>query len=85
VKRLVAQADVLIDPFRPGVLEKLELGPEECLRCNPKLVYARITGYRRTGKFANAAGHDINYLAITGVLSVSAAPSPEYPRLLSLH
>ena len=67
---LIAQSDVLIDPFRPGVLERLGLGPEVCLKRNPRLVYARLTGYRRTGPYANAAGHDINYLALSGVLAM---------------
>lgn len=67
---LATQADVLIDPFRPGVLERLGLGPEDVLlQKNPKLIVARLTGYRRDGKYANMAGHDINYLAISGVLA----------------
>lgn len=70
VKKLGAQADVLIDPFRPGVLEKLGLGPQELCKLNPRLVYARMTGFRRDGKYADMAGHDINYLAVSGVLSM---------------
>ncbi|RPB19895.1 CoA-transferase family III [Terfezia boudieri ATCC MYA-4762] len=61
--------DILIDPFRPGVLEKLGLGPEVCLQLNPRLIYARITGFRRAGKYSMMAGHDINYLSVGGGLS----------------
>lgn len=70
VKELVANADVLIDPFRPGVLEKLGLGPEVLLATNPRLIYARMTGFRRDGKYAAMAGHDINYLAVSGALGL---------------
>jgi alpha-methylacyl-CoA racemase len=71
VKELVSRgADVLIDPFRPGVLEKLGLGPEELLKLNGRLIYGRITGYRRDGRYAAMAGHDINYLAVSGALSL---------------
>lgn len=66
---LVGKADALIEGFRPGVTERLGLGPEECLRRNPKLVYGRVTGWGQEGPLAHAAGHDINYIAITGVLS----------------
>jgi len=66
--RLVESADVLIDPYRPGVCEKLGFGPEVCLARNPKLVFARMTGWGQTGPLAHAAGHDINYIAITGAL-----------------
>ena len=68
--KLISRVDVLIDPFRPGVLERMGLGPEECLQKNPKLIYARLTGYRPKGPYANAAGHDINYMALSGVLAV---------------
>ncbi|EKD01923.1 hypothetical protein A1Q2_03777 [Trichosporon asahii var. asahii CBS 8904] len=70
VKKLAERADVLIDPFRPGVLEKLGLGPKPLLEANPKLIYARMTGFRRDGKYSAMAGHDINYLAVSGVLSM---------------
>jgi alpha-methylacyl-CoA racemase len=66
--QMVENADVLIDPFRPGVCEKLGIGPEVCLRRNPKLVFARMTGWGQEGPLAHAAGHDINYIAITGAL-----------------
>ena len=65
---LVAGSDVLIEGFRPGVAERLGLGPEVCLRRNPKLVYGRITGWGQDGPLANAVGHDINYIALTGAL-----------------
>ncbi|AEO63389.1 uncharacterized protein THITE_2084907 [Thermothielavioides terrestris NRRL 8126] len=70
IRRLVAHADVLIDPFRPGVLESLSLGPAQLLALNPRLIYARLTGFRRDGRFAPQAGHDINYLAAAGVLAL---------------
>jgi alpha-methylacyl-CoA racemase len=66
--RMVENADVLIDPFRPGVCEKLGIGPDVCLARNPKLVFARMTGWGQEGPLAQSAGHDINYIAITGVL-----------------
>ncbi|KAI0537783.1 CoA-transferase family III domain-containing protein [Xylaria digitata] len=70
IKELAKTADVVIDPFRPGVLEKLGLGPDVLSQINPRLIYARMTGFRRDGKYAAMAGHDINYLAISGVLSM---------------
>ncbi|KAI2641629.1 CoA-transferase family III [Hypomontagnella submonticulosa] len=70
VKELAKTADVIIDPFRPGVLEKLGLGPEVLCAINPRLVYGRMSGFRRDGKYALMAGHDINYLAVSGVLSL---------------
>ncbi|KAI0011140.1 CoA-transferase family III domain-containing protein [Xylariaceae sp. FL0662B] len=68
VKQLARTADVIIEPFRPGVLEKLGLGPEVLCAINPRLIYGRMTGFRRDGKYASMAGHDINYLAVSGVL-----------------
>src|SRR6266568_498988 len=68
VLRLVEQADALIEGFRPGVMERLGLGPDECLARNPKLVYGRMTGWGQDGPLAHAAGHDINYIAIAGAL-----------------
>ncbi|NDH40024.1 MAG: CoA transferase, partial [Gammaproteobacteria bacterium] len=65
---LVEKADALIDPYRPGVCEKLGFGPEACLARNPRLVFARMTGWGQTGPLAKAAGHDLNYIAITGAL-----------------
>ena len=66
--RLVAQSDALLEGFRPGVMEKLGLGPDAVLKENPKLVYGRMTGWGQTGPLSQAAGHDINYIALTGAL-----------------
>ena len=66
--RMVENADVIIDPFRPGVCEKLGIGPDVCLQRNPKLVFTRMTGWGQEGPLAHTAGHDINYIAITGAL-----------------
>jgi alpha-methylacyl-CoA racemase len=68
VLRLVANADVLVEGFRPGVTERMGLGPETCLALNPKLVYGRMTGWGQDGPLAQAAGHDINYIALAGAL-----------------
>jgi|TARA_Y100000590_G_scaffold455618_1_gene604622 alpha-methylacyl-CoA racemase len=68
VLKLVEKADVLIDPFRPGVTEKLGLGPDDALARNPRLIYARMTGFGNFGPLSHAAGHDINYIALTGAL-----------------
>ncbi|MNO76499.1 E-cinnamoyl-CoA:R-phenyllactate CoA transferase [compost metagenome] len=69
VLELVKDADALIEGFRPGVTERLGLGPEQCLAINPRLVYGRMTGWGQSGPLAKAAGHDINYIALTGVLN----------------
>ncbi|WP_164861458.1 CaiB/BaiF CoA transferase family protein, partial [Microbacterium sp. CPCC 204701] len=66
---LVRTADVVTEGFRPGVMERLGLGPEECARDNERLIYARMTGWGQTGPLSQRAGHDINYLAVSGVLS----------------
>ncbi|MGB0867366.1 MAG: CaiB/BaiF CoA transferase family protein [Granulosicoccaceae bacterium] len=66
---LLSRADVLIEGFRPGVMERLELGPAECWEANPALVYARMTGWGQDGPLASSAGHDINYIALSGALS----------------
>ena len=66
--QLIAQADALIEGFRPGVMERLGLGPEICLARNPKLIYGRMTGWGQQGPLAQTAGHDLGYIAITGVL-----------------
>jgi alpha-methylacyl-CoA racemase len=68
VLSLITQADALIECFRPGVTERLGLGPEVCLRKNPRLVYGRMTGWGQKGPLAHTAGHDLSYIAITGVL-----------------
>ena len=66
--RLVDRADVLIEGWRPGVAERLGLGPGDCHARNPGLVYGRMTGFGQTGPLAQAAGHDLNYIALTGAL-----------------
>jgi alpha-methylacyl-CoA racemase len=66
--KLIGKADALIEGFRPGVMERLGLGPDICLEHNPRLVYGRITGWGQTGPLAQTAGHDLGYIAITGVL-----------------
>ena len=68
VRRMVARADVLVEGFRPGVMERLGLGPSTCLEINPRLVYGRMTGWGQDGPLAKAAGHDLNYIALSGVL-----------------
>ncbi|KAF9256331.1 CoA-transferase family III, partial [Marasmius fiardii PR-910] len=87
LKKLIAKSDVLIDPFRPGVLERLGLGPEVFLGkdgkggLNDRLVYARMVGFPRTGRQKDMAGHDINYLASSGVLSMlpGTPDRPSFP------
>ncbi|XP_043456202.1 alpha-methylacyl-CoA racemase isoform X1 [Prionailurus bengalensis] len=69
LRRLCRQADVVLEPFRHGVMEKLQLGPEILQRENPKLIYARLSGFGQSGRFCRVAGHDINYLALSGILS----------------
>ena len=80
LKRLLIPADVLVEGFRPGVMEKLGLGPEPCLALNPRLVYGRMTGFGQSGPLAQSAGHDLNYIALTGVLDAigpaGGAPVP---------
>lgn len=71
---LVAAADALIEGNRPGVMERLGLGPAECSARNPRLVYGRMTGWGQGGPLAQAAGHDLNYVALSGLLSLSARP-----------
>ena len=70
VRDLLLTADVLLEPYRPGVMEKLGLGPDEALEANPRLVYARLTGWGQNGSLASRAGHDINYIGISGALSL---------------
>ena len=65
---LVEKADALLEGFRPGVMEKVGLGPEECMARNPRLIYGRMTGWGQTGPLSQAAGHDINYISLTGSL-----------------
>lgn len=79
---IVSNADVLIEGFRPGVMERLGLGPTECHARNPRLVYGRMTGWGQHGPLAKAAGHDINYIAITGALhAIGRSGEPPVPPL----
>ena len=82
IKKLIDSADVLIEGFRPGVMEKNNLGPDALLNINPKLIYGRMTGWGQSGPLANAAGHDINYIALSGVLgAIGKKESPPPPPL----
>jgi alpha-methylacyl-CoA racemase len=74
VRRLVERADVFVEGYRPGVAERLGLGPDECLARNPRLVYGRMTGWGQDGPMAAAAGHDINYIGIAGALDAIGRP-----------
>jgi alpha-methylacyl-CoA racemase len=79
---MVAKADILIEGFRPGVMERLGLGPDECKARNAALVYGRVTGWGQHGPLAQAAGHDINYVALTGMLhAMGRADAPPAPPL----
>ena len=80
--QLVERADVLLEGFRPGVMERLGLGPQACQARNPRLVYGRVTGWGQDGPLAQAAGHDLNYIALTGMLHAMGRPgSPPAPPL----
>src|SRR3954453_19407409 len=82
VLRLIDKADALIEGFRPGVMERLWLGPDICQPRNPKLVYGRMTGWGQDGPIAHTAGHDINYIALSGELySIGPAGGPPEPPL----
>ncbi|MBE88712.1 MAG: CoA transferase [Pirellulales bacterium] len=78
---LIERADALIEGFRPGVMERLGLGPEDCFTRNPKLVFGRMTGWGQEGPMANAAGHDLNYIALTGALHATGQKNgpPTFP------
>ena len=79
---LIAEADILIEGFRPGVMERLGLGPEECSARNKGLIYGRMTGWGQTGPLSQTAGHDINYLAVTGILhAIGRDGEPPVPPL----
>src|SRR3954469_15012261 len=78
---LIAHADALIEGFRPGVMERLGLGPDVACRRNPKLVYGRMTGWGQTGPYSQAAGHDMNYIAITGALHAIGTEDKPVPPL----
>jgi len=79
--RLIAKADGMIEGFRPGVMERLGLGPDICLERNPKLAFGRITGWGQDGPQAQSAGHDINYISVTGLLNAMGVPgqAPNVP------
>ncbi|WP_426174437.1 CaiB/BaiF CoA transferase family protein [Massilia sp. TWR1-2-2] len=82
VLRLLDQADVVLEGFRPGVMERLGFGPDVCHARNPKLVYGRVTGWGQHGPLAQAAGHDLNYIALTGMLhAMGRADTPPAPPL----
>lgn len=81
---LIDHADALIEGFRPGVMERLGLGPDVCLARNPRLAYARITGWGQTGPLAQRAGHDINYIALTGALNAMGSADQPPPVPLNL-
>ena len=81
VKRIATKCDALIEGFRPGVMERLGLSPDELLRCNSRLVYGRVTGWGQTGPVASAAGHDINYISLTGMLHAIGRSGPPSPPL----
>ena len=82
VLKLVQEADAIFEGFRPGVMERLGLGPEECMELNESLVYGRMTGWGQDGPLANAAGHDINYISLSGALAAIGRPgSPPVPPL----
>lgn len=82
IREALALADVLIEPYRPGVMERLGLGPDVVAAINPRLIYARLTGWGQSGPLAARAGHDINYIAITGVLEGIGRPGePPTPPL----
>jgi alpha-methylacyl-CoA racemase len=81
VRRLAARADVLIEGYRPGVAERLGIGPDDCQRVNPRLVYGRMTGWGQDGPLAPTAGHDIGYLAVSGVLHAIGPEDAPVPPL----
>jgi alpha-methylacyl-CoA racemase len=82
ILRMAASADVLVEGFRPGTMERLGLGPDACAEVNPRLVYARVTGWGQDGPYAGLAGHDINYIAVAGALDpIGRAGGPPVPPL----
>ncbi|MCJ7748340.1 MAG: CoA transferase [Desulfobacterales bacterium] len=70
IRKMIQVSDVILEPYRPGVMEKLGLGPKEAMEINPKLIYARLTGWGQNGPYSKRAGHDINYIALSGALSL---------------
>lgn len=84
VQQLCNSADILVEGFRPGVMERLGFGPNVCLRDNPRLVYCRITGWGQSGPLSQAAGHDLNYIALSGALGMMGAQGSPPPIPLNL-
>ena len=84
VLRLAARADILVEGYRPGVMERLGLGPAECHARSPRLVYGRMTGWGQEGPWAHVAGHDINYVGLTGALHAMGRPGEPPPVPLNL-
>lgn len=84
VLTMIERADVLIDPFRPGVAERLGMGPDVCMARNPRLIFGRMTGWGQEGPYASVAGHDINYVALTGILAAMGRRSTPPPPALNL-
>ena len=84
LKKLIAQVDAVFEGFRPGVMEKLGLGPDDLLSINEKLVYGRMTGWGQEGLFSDMAGHDLNYLSITGALNAIGRKDERPPVPLNL-
>lgn len=70
IRKMIGSSDVLLEPYRPGVMEALQLGPDEVWKLNPRLIYARLTGWGQSGSYSGMAGHDINYIALSGALSL---------------
>lgn len=85
VMDLVASADVLVEGFRPGVTERMGLGPDDCFAVNPRLIYGRMTGWGQSGPLAQSAGHDLNYVSLTGVINAIGRPgqAPSIPLALT--
>ncbi len=81
VRSVIDSADVLIEAFRPGTAERLGVGPERCIESNPGLVYVRLTGWGQNGPYASMAGHDINYIGLTGALEAIGGPARPVPPL----
>src|SRR5260370_17349088 len=82
--KLIERADALLEGYRPGVMERLGLGPQVCLEANPRLIYGRMTGWGQDGPLAQEAGHDINYLAMSGALYCIGGADPPPPPPLNL-
>lgn len=77
IRSLIKESDVLIDPYRPGVMEKLGFGPDECAKLNPRLIFARMVGFSPTSPYGKMAGHDLNYIAVSGVLDMIRSKTGE--------